>query len=256
MGRILSLMNEKGGVGKSSLTFSVAWRLAELGRRVLMVDLDGQMANLTYVAGVPQEGCQTMADVLLRNVPLEQVIVPVSQSPKELLFLVPANTSMADALTTAKISRMKKAIASIRDAYDYIFLDVNPAPDWKHALTLSVLDCVAIVMLPDVLSLEANRGIIESIQEVQETMNPELKIAGLILNRYDSWTNLSRAVTGKALQMAQILQTSVFDTKVRKAVAMSESVFDHIGVTAYAPKSEVANDICKLTEELMEKIQG
>lgn len=256
MGKIIALMNEKGGVGKSSLTYSCAWRLAEQKHRVLIIDMDGQMANITYISGVfVSDDAKTMNDVLMRNIDINNAILAINNSPNDNLFIVPATAVMADAMTAAKISKMKKSLKEIKDDFDYIFLDVNPSPDWKHALTLSVLDYVGIIMLPDVLSLEANMGIIESIEEVQGEVNPYLQVLGLILNQYDGRMNLSKAVKEKAGQMASYLNTKVFDTTIRKAVVMGESASDHKGITGYAPKSEIAGDIVALVNEMESEVQ-
>lgn len=253
---VVSFMNEKGGVGKSSLTFSCAWHLAEQGKKVLLIDMDGQMANLTYLSGLVTDAqSRTMADVLLRGWDIGEAVLNLPESPGGNLSLIPATVSMADTLAAAKVSRMKKVIRQVSGDYDYVFLDVNPSPDWKHALTLSVLDAVCVVMLPDVLSLEANRGIIDSIEEVQEGINPGLKTAGFVFNLYDGRTNLSREVLKKADAMAEYMGTSVFEAKLRKAVVMGESAFAHKGITGYAPSSGIAEDVRAFTKEFESRVQ-
>lgn len=254
MGKVITLMNEKGGVGKSSLTYSVAWELAMRHYKVLMIDMDGQMANLSYLAGVQTDDTtKTMNDVLLHNTKITDAIVKVHEDIP--LDLVPATTAMAEPMITAKVSRMKKVIQTIRAKYDYIFFDVNPSPDTKHGLTLAVTDYVGIVMLPDVLSLEANLGVIESIQEIQDGVNVNLQILGVILNQYNTQTNMSKAVMEEVEKMAHVLDTKVLHQKVRKAVVVGESAFAHLGVTAYAPKSMVAHDIEELTREIQQEVQ-
>lgn len=249
MGKTIALMNEKGGVGKSSVTYSVAWCLAEQGKKVLIVDMDGQMASITYLSGVEtNDDTLTMYDVLLRNKDADDAVLRVSDELE--LFIIPSTNAVADTMTTAKISRMKKVIQGLRDEYDYIFFDVNPSPDWKHALTLSVSDYVGIVMLPDVLSLEANMGIVDSIEEVQANSNSNLKVLGIIMNQFNTQTNLAKAVEDKASAMAEHLQTSVLKSKIRKAVSMGESASAHVGITAYAGRSDIANDIKSLTCEI------
>lgn len=249
MGKTIALMNEKGGVGKSSVTYSVAWCLAEQGKKVLIVDMDGQMASITYLSGVEtNDDTLTMYDVLLRNKDADDAVLHVSDELE--LFIIPSTNAVADTMTTAKISRMKKVIQELRSEYDYIFFDVNPSPDWKHALTLSVSDYVGIVMLPDVLSLEANMGIVDSIEEVQANSNSNLKVLGIIMNQFNTQTNLAKAVEDKASAMAEHLQTSVLKSKIRKAVAMGESASAHVGITAYAGRSDIANDIKSLTCEI------
>lgn len=249
MGKTIALMNEKGGVGKSSVTYSVAWCLAEQGKKVLIVDMDGQMASITYLSGVEtNDDTLTMYDVLLRNKDADDAVLRVSDELE--LYIIPSTNAVADTMTTAKISRMKKVIQGLRAEYDYIFFDVNPSPDWKHALTLSVSDYVGIVMLPDVLSLEANMGIVDSIEEVQANSNSNLKVLGIIMNQFNTQTNLAKAVEDKASAMAEHLQTSVLKSKIRKAVAMGESASSHVGITAYAGRSDIANDIKSLTCEI------
>lgn len=249
MGKTIALMNEKGGVGKSSVTYSVAWCLAEQGKKVLIVDMDGQMASITYLSGVEtNDDTLTMYDILLRNKDADDAVLRVSDELE--LFIIPSTNAVADTMTTAKISRMKKVIQELRSEYDYIFFDVNPSPDWKHALTLSVSDYVGIVMLPDVLSLEANMGIVDSIEEVQANSNSNLKVLGIIMNQFNTQTNLAKAVEDKASAMAEHLQTSVLKSKIRKAVVMGESASAHVGITAYAGRSDIANDIKSLTCEI------
>lgn len=255
MAKVLALMNEKGGVGKSVLTFSCAWYMASRGKRVLIVDMDGQQANVTYLAGLKTDkDTKTVEDVLMRDADPKDCVMPVQVFEGGVLDMVPATVQMAALPSTAKISKMKKMIRSLSADYDYVFLDVNPSPDWRHALTLSVLDGVAVVMLPDILSLEANRGIFDSIEEIREGTNTGLTVIGFVLNQFDSRTRLSRAVTEKAAEMAEHCGAELFETRIRKAVALAESAAAHKGVTEYAPKSGVAQDISRLADELMSRL--
>ena len=250
MGYVISLMNEKGGVGKSSLTFSVASLLASEGNKVLIVDMDGQMANLTYIAGIKKSDAMlSMYDALVKGEEIGNCVVPSLKNKN--LFIVPAGTAMADALTSVKLSRMKKLIKDVKNLYDYVFIDVSPSPDWKHALTLAVADYVCIVMLPDVMSLEANMGIVDSILEVKDSINPNLNVAGILLNQFDGRTNLAKAVKEQADTMANTFHTKVFDTRIRKTVTMSESIYYHCGVSEYAPKADVSSDVNAFVNELV-----
>lgn len=252
MCRIISLINEKGGVGKSSITYSCAWELAREGCRVLIIDMDGQTANISYIAGVSTEGCITMYDVLVKGSHMKDAVIRVAKAGDMVLDIIPANVMMADAMNTVKITKMKSAVKEVADDYDYIFIDVNPSPDKRHALTLAVCDHIGIIMLPDVLSLEANTGIIESVEEVKDGINTGLNIAGIILNQYDGRTNLSKAVCKRAEKMADYLNTSVFRASIRKSVVMGESASAHVGVTEYAPRAEISRDMRQFTEELKE----
>ena len=257
MCRVISFMNEKGGVGKSTITFSVAWYLQKMGKRILIVDMDGQKANISYLAGLDiSDDVLTMQDVLLRNLDVNSVIQNVTVSDSNgCLDIIPASVSMVSLPQTVKISKMKKVVQDLKKNYDFIFIDVNPSPDWRHALALSVLDGICIVMLPDILSLEANVGIFESIDEVQSSINPDLKVIGFVINKFDSRTNLAKAVLDKANTMAMYYDTKVFDTKIRKAVSVGESAISHVGITDYAEKAAVASDMQKLAEEFIMSLQ-
>ena len=110
-------------------------------------------------------------------------------------------------------------------------------------------------MLPDILSLEANVGIFESIDEVKSSINPDLRIIGFVINKYDSRTNLSKVVVDKAMAMANYHDTIIFDTKIRKAVSVGESAISHVGITNYAAKSAVSEDMQNLAKEFILNLQ-
>ena len=141
-------------------------------------------------------------------------------------------------------------LPQIDDNYDYIFIDVNPTPNWSQALGLSMADAAVIVMLPDVASLEANMGMIESVVEIQKTTNYDLKILGILMNKYNGRTNIAKEALKNAERMASVLNTKVLKTRIRNSVSMSENVMAHVGVTEYDPSSRVADDIRSLCKEI------
>lgn len=249
MARIIAYINEKGGVGKSSVCYNVGWALAEQNKKVLLVDLDGQRANLTFIAGIQKTaGLQTIADVLSSNLDVRKTVKIV----EDRLHIIPANDVVATLDRDAKITKMATAMEILRPYYDYIFIDVSPAPNRGHALALSVADGVIIPMLPDVTSLEANMGVIDSIDLAQAQINSDLRVYGIVLNKYTWRTNLSTQVTATANKMAVAMNTRVFKSKIRQAVSLSENVGRHEGITAYAPKSKCAADILSLCQEIEE----
>lgn len=247
MVKTITFINEKGGVGKTSICFNAAWELSSQGKRVLMVDVDGQKANLTFFAGVEREdGMKTLIDVLKCGMPLREAVKVV----KENLALLPANASVADIGMDSKISRFRNELKGIRDEYDYVFIDVTPSPGWSHYLSLSVSDYAVVIMLPDIASLEGNSGILESIAEIQETTNTILKIAGILFNRNNDRTNLGRKVQEVAERMAGDAETTLFDTKIPQAVSLSECVAAHQGITDYDPGSKAAEAVKDFVKEL------
>lgn len=258
MAKVMALMNEKGGVGKTTLTYGMAWDLMKSHEKsVLIIDMDGQKANISYLAGIDTDAnVNTVYELLTDQCEIADAILSVTKQAGGRLDIIPATSRMSYITPDMKITTFKKIIKKIKDMdkYDYIFLDVNPAPDWKHALTLSVVDSVIIVMLPDVMSLEANRGIFESIEEIKESFNPNLNVEGLLLNQLQIRTNIAKAVFEKAEEMANYYNTKVLSCSIRKSVTMAEAAASHTGVTEYKEYADVAKDVKNLVNECLEGV--
>ena len=253
MAKIIGIVNEKGGVGKSTICFNLAWELMKKGRRVLMIDLDGQRANLTFIAGMDKNpDTATMYDVLVKGKGIRQAVLVVEDT----LHIVPA----AHAVTmihqdNSPIDRMKKAMDTLQSYYDYVLIDVPPTPGRAHALTLTVADFVLVAMLPDIASLEANVGITETVKAAQGGVNPKLKVLGLVFNRW-AWRPLrNREAVAAGEKMAASLGTKVFDTKIRGAGNVGDAFGVHEGVTTYDPKSNAAEDFRALANEFEMEVE-
>lgn len=244
--------NEKGGIGKTSLCFNIAWELTKKKKRILLIDMDGQSANLTFFCGYPvEDSTSTIFQVLAQGEEMKDSIKNI----KENLDLLPANTMVVQLNPTLKIKKFKDAIRSIKDDYDYIFIDVNPNPTWSHALSLSVADYIVIPMLPHITSMKANAGIIESIEDIQDTTNPNLKVLGMIFNMYDSRTRLSKDTEVVATEMAKRLDTKLFDTKIRNATVAAQAVQLHVGVTEFKPNDNISKDYYSVVKEFEKRIK-
>lgn len=255
MGRIITFINEKGGIGKTSCCFNIAWELAK-DNKVLLIDMDGQRANLTYFCGYKmQDDDLSLYHVLYKDKQIKSAIKHITQG----LDLVPANYVVSGLVKTKDrdtIEIMKTALKSIAPDYDYVFIDVNPTPNWTHSLALSCTDHIIIPMLPDITSLEANLGLCESLAEVKDATNPNLNVLGMVFNKYSGRINLAKQVTEIANGMASRLETTVFNTTIRNAVSLSENVYFHQGITDYDPKSGVAEDIRNLIIEMKERLSN
>lgn len=251
MAKKITFINEKGGIGKTSICFNVAWQLSKT-RKVLMVDMDGQRANLTYFCGIKKpDDLITTADVLKKGKPVKEAIKNV----KENLDIVPAAVDVSDISQSVKVKRMREALEEVSSDYDYIFIDVSPSPDWRHYLSLSVSNYALLIMLPDMTSLESDNGILESIEEVKDTSNSNLEVLGIVFNRNEERSNMGKQVKKISQQFAEKLNTKVFESKVRNAVALGEVAYAHVGITDYDPKSPVAADITSLTEEIKREVE-
>lgn len=244
--KTIVFINEKGGIGKTSICFNVAWELSKK-KKILLIDLDGQRANLTYFCGIAKpDNLITMYDVLQKGRTPEEAI----QSVKDNLDIIGASSDVSGISQTAKVSKMKQTIKEVSANYDYCFIDVSPSPNWGQYIALSSSDYAIIPMLPEVPSLEADNGIIETILEVQDSSNNELRVLGILFNRNDNRTNQSKQVKAMTEKVAERLNTKVFSTTVRNSVSMGEAVYSHMGVTDYDPNSAVSEDIKNLVSEI------
>ena len=189
MTKIVTFIAEKGGTSRSSVVFSSSWLLASKGKKILIIDMDGQAANVSYYAGVNKTpDMHTLVD-LFKGVDIKDTIVNI----KENLDIIPANAELTNLGQTAKLSVLKKAVRSIPE-YDFIFIDVNPTPGWTHFLSLSISDSAIIVSLPDVACLKANEGILESIDEIQNSSNPNLQMLGILFGKNENITSMTQPV--------------------------------------------------------------
>lgn len=246
MGKIFSIIIEAGGAGKTNTTLHTAWELAMRGKKVLMIDMDGQSGNLTFFTGISvNDDTYTMYDILQRNKNIESAILPV----RENLDLIPAKIDILDISQRSTIPRMQEVIRSVKDRYDFIFIDNNPDPTWRHALTLSVTDEVIALMTGDYKSLEACYSILKSIEELKPT-NPKLHLAGFLFNRFDQRLSIARSVYSAAQKMSDTVHTKIFNTIIRQDVLFTETSAMHQGITELAPKSRGAEDIRSFADEL------
>lgn len=244
--KIISFLAEKGGVSKTTLCFNLCWELSKK-HRVLMIDLDGQKSNLTFLCGIPKDDNKTMLSVLSNQINVDQAITPI----KKKLDIIGATENVLDVEPTSNnVIRFKSVLERIQNDYDYCFIDCSPSPI-LHGMVSLISEFVLIPLLPDVMSLESVIGVYETIT----INNPNAKILGLIFSRYTTQTNLSKQVIEYANKRAAEMGTKVFRNGVRNAVVMSELPLAHIGVTEYDPKSKVANDIKELTNEFIKEIK-
>jgi chromosome partitioning protein len=249
MTKIVTFIAEKGGTSRSSVVFSSSWLLASKGKKILIIDMDGQAANVSYYAGVNKTpDMHTLVD-LFKGVDIKDTIVNI----KENLDIIPANAELTNLGQTAKLSVLKKAVRSIPE-YDFIFIDVNPTPGWTHFLSLSISDSAIIVSLPDVACLKANEGILESIDEIQNSSNPNLQMLGILFGKNENRTSMAQQVHEFAEKMAQRAGTTVFNSSIRNSVVMGELVAAHKGISDYSPKSPVAGDFNEFVNEFLSKV--
>lgn len=248
--RIIAIINQKGGVGKSTTAATLAAGLSLKGHKTLSIDLDAQ-GNLTYTAGAKTNGA-TAPGVLTGEVKAEDAIQHTPSGD-----IIAANKALAGAdafiADTGKEYRLKEALESLQAAYDYIIIDTPPA---LGILTINALTACNSVIIPaqaDIYSLQGIEQLADTMKPVKKYCNPNLKIAGILLTRYSSRSVLSREVAELAEQLADKLGTKLFKTTIREAIAVKEAQISQQSLFDYAPKAKVTEDYRAFIEELLEQ---
>lgn len=252
MGKILAVINQKGGVGKSTTAEAVSAGLHMQGKKVLSIDLDAQ-ANFTYTMAAESEGT-TILEVLMNQAGIRQAVQATPDGD-----MVPASQALAGAdafiRDTGKEYRLKEALEEIRAEYDFIILDTPPALGILTINALTACDGVIIPAQADIYSLQGIEQLAETMKPVKKYCNPYLKIEGILLTRYSPRSILSREVAEMAEQLAGKLDTKLFHTSIREAVAVREAQISRQNLFSYAPKSKVAQDYLEFIGELLQNLE-
>lgn len=259
-GKVLSVLQEKGGCGKSCAIFNIASYLSK-NNKVLIIDLDGQAADITYYlfgnkvgesSDSPRNDILTIVDVFRGNIDVTKTCVSLDTN----LDVIPANVQVTNLSSIDKISVFRKAIKQLKDIYDYILIDVPPSPNWAHVLCFSVCDYIIPIVNPDSASPKALISLSESIEEIKETSNPNVEYLGIVMNKYDGRTKLAKEMLSQIERIADQLETCMFRTMVHQSVILSEHILFHKSIFDYAPKSKAAEEYAALTEEILDRINA
>lgn len=250
-GKVITVANQKGGVGKSTTAHILINGLRHLGYKVLAIDLD-QQGNLTYAMDAEADNLSTY-DLLTRRATAEEIRIQTVQGD-----LLPANGNLSgldmELQSVGKEYRLKEAIASIKDRYDYVVIDTPPTLSLVTINALTASDSVLIPVQADIFSLQGLGQLYNTIQVIQEYTNPNLTINGILLTRYNNRTVLSQDITAMLESTSKQLNTIVYETKVREAIAIKEAQAGRTDLFSYAPKSNVAKDLKELVREIAERI--
>jgi chromosome partitioning protein len=249
--RVYTLVNQKGGVGKTTTAINLGAYLAMLGQRVLIVDIDPQ-ANATSSLGVDKHAVKGGTyEVILGGSPAPTLIL---QNPRLKLSILPASPSLAGAEVElvnelGRESKLKNALAPLLDHYDYILIDCPPS---LGLLTVNGIMAAANgVLIPvqcEYLALEGLGELTRTVQRVRSVLFPELKVRGVVMTMFDARTHLSSDVVA---EVQKHFNGQVFSSVIPRSVRLAEAPSYGLPVSAYAPQSSAARAYEALARELL-----
>jgi chromosome partitioning protein len=252
MTQIISIANQKGGVGKTTTAVNLSAALAMLKKKVLLVDCDSQ-ANATTGLGVDKRGLETsLYHGLIGEAEIQDLLMP-TMMPE--LTLLPANVDLIGfeiemVSAPQRVARLKQLLTPVADRYDYVFIDCPPA---LSLLTLNAFVASHSVLIPlqsEFFALEGLGQLLDTVKRVKSSFNPGLKIKGIVLTMFDRRTNLAQNVVEDARQYFKEL---VFETKIPRNVKLGEAPSYGLPVVLYDKQSQGAKGYMAFARELLKR---
>ncbi|MFO1442283.1 ParA family protein [Bacillus sp. Bva_UNVM-123] len=251
MGKIISIANQKGGVGKTTTSVNLGSCLAYIGKKVLIVDIDPQ-GNATSGIGIEKADVeQCIYDVLVDDVEAKKVIRPTSV---ENLYAIPATIQLAGAEielvpTISREVRLKRALEEVKDEFDYIIIDCPPSLGLLTLNSLTASDSVIIPVQCEYYALEGLSQLLNTVRLVQKHLNHDLRIEGVLLTMLDARTNLGLQVIE---EVKKYFKEKVYKTIIPRNIRLSEAPSHGEPIITYDPKSRGAEVYLELAKEVVE----
>lgn len=253
MATVISVTNQKGGVGKTTSAVNIAYFLAKAGKKTLLIDFDPQ-GNATSGLGIDKQKLEvTMADVVLGQNSLKEAIIPTDHKD---LFLAPttphlANTEVELAQADRRFSRLKTAVETISEEFDFIIIDSPPS---LSLLTVNGLIAARYVLLPvqaEFYALEGLGQLLETMKLVRKSMNPTLELLGVLPTMMDSRTTLSNQVY---VEIKNHFPGKVFETTIPRNIRLAEAPSHGLPVGAYDRFSKGSRAYKAVTKEVLGRV--
>ena len=242
MGRIIAIANQKGGVGKSTTAINLSACLAEQNQKVLLIDIDPQ-GNTTSGVGVDKDNAEeTLYELLVGSCELKDCII---ENVYENLSLIPSNVNLAGAEI-----ELVGIEDTIKENYDFIIMDCPPSLNILTINAMTTADSVLVPIQCEYYALEGLTQLIHTIELVQERLNPDLEIEGVVFTMYDARTNLSLQVVEN---VKSNLNQSIYKTIIPRNVRLAEAPSYGMPINIYDTRSAGAESYRLLAEEVMNR---
>lgn len=251
MGKIIAVVNQKGGVGKTTSAVNLTAALSALGQKVLLCDFDPQ-ANATSGLGVDKRKIKySIYDVTINDIPAEQAIIPTKYGD-----ILPSSADLAGAAVELITSQhrerqLEKALMPIKGKYDVIFIDCPPSLELLTLNALCAADGILIPVQCEYYALEGLSDLMNTLRMVKRKMNPRLEIFGVALTMFDGRTNFSTQV---AQEVRKHFPGKVFSTVVPRNIRLAEAPSHGIPVTVYDRSSRGSIAYKAMAEEIKAKL--
>ena len=249
MGKIISVANQKGGVGKTTTTVNLATILAKKGKRVLLIDADPQ-GNATSGLGLDKDLEPSTYDILVNDTEFEETL---QKTIIKNLKVCPANMNLAGAEVElvsmmSREQRLKEKVDIIKEKFDYILIDCPPSLGLVTLNAFTASDSVLIPVQCEYFALEGLGQLLNTINLVKKHLNKEIRIEGALLTMYDMRTNLSNQVVK---EVKKYFENKVYKTVIPRNVRLSEAPSYGMPITEYDPRSKGAKSYMKFAKEFL-----
>ena len=249
---VIAIVNQKGGVAKTTTTLALGAFLHGKGRKVLFVDLDSQ-CNLTHTIGI-QEGGPTVLDIMDHKELAAEAVVHTEWGD-----VIPSTGNLAIADTHfvdfARAYHLKEALDGLKDTYDYLLVDTPPSLGVLTMNALTASDSLVIPAQADRYSMEGIAQLYQTVDVVRKYSNPNLRVLGILITRYTNRSVLRRAMAESLQQVAEARNTHLFDARIRECVALSEAQTKGCDIFTYNKHSNATKDYQAFGSEFLTLVE-